>query len=118
MFTTPKRVEKPWGFEIWFAHTEKYVGKLIHVNAGQQLSLQYHEKKEETMYCLNGDACLVFEKDGELVEQAFLPGQSCHITPFTKHRVKAGATDCEILEASTSEVEDVVRLQDDYGRTA
>lgn len=117
MFTTPKRVEKPWGFEIWFAHTEKYVGKLIHVNAGQQLSLQFHEKKDETMYCLNGIAILVYEQDGKLVEEVFKPGMSFHISPGTKHRLKSGEQACEVLEASTPEVDDIVRLQDDYGRS-
>ena len=117
MFFEPKRVEKPWGFEVWFAHTDAYVGKLIHVNAGHQLSLQYHVKKDETMYCLNGDARLVYEKDGELVEEKFVQGQSVHITPGTKHRLKAGESDCEVLEASTTEVDDVVRIQDSYGRT-
>lgn len=118
MFTTPKRVEKPWGFEIWFAHTEKYVGKLIHVNAEQQLSLQYHEKKDETMYCLNGTAILIYEQDGKLVEEVFKPGTSFRIPPGTKHRLKSGKQACEILEASTPEVDDVIRLQDDYGRTS
>lgn len=117
MFFEPKRVEKPWGFEVWFAHTDAYVGKLIHVNAGAQLSLQYHEKKDETMYCLSGDGRLVYEKENVLVEEVFLVGQSIRIVPGMKHRLKAGNSDCEILEASTAEVEDVIRLQDDYGRT-
>ncbi|MFA5186257.1 MAG: cupin [Patescibacteria group bacterium] len=117
MFFEPKRIEKPWGFEVWFAQTDVYVGKLIHVNAHAQLSLQYHEKKDETMYCLNGDAILVFEKDDVLVEEVFRQGRSFRIVPGTKHRLKAGDHDCEILEVSTSEVEDVIRLKDDYGRT-
>lgn len=116
MFFAPKRVDKPWGFELWFAQTEAYVGKLIHVNAGAQLSLQYHEKKDETMYCLNGTAILVHEKDGQLIEEAFPSGHSFRIIPGTRHRLKAGAADCEILEASTPEVDDVIRVQDDYGR--
>lgn len=116
MFYTPKRVEKPWGYEIWFAHTEQYVGKLIHVEAGQLLSLQYHEHKDETMYCLEGDAILIYEKEGELVEEVFNVGQSFHIKPFTKHRLKAGEKACTVLEASTSQVDDVVRLTDSYGR--
>ncbi len=116
MFFTPKRVEKPWGFEIWFAETDAYVGKIIHVNAGAELSLQYHERKDETMHCLHGDARLVFEKDGVLVEEIFYPGQSFRVLPGMKHRLKAGKEDCKILEASTAEVDDVIRLQDAYGR--
>ncbi|MSR84957.1 cupin domain-containing protein [Candidatus Uhrbacteria bacterium] len=116
MFSEPKRVEKPWGYEIWFAHTEAYVGKVIHVDKGAQLSLQYHEKKDETMYCLSGEAILVYEKNGVLVEEPFLPGTSFHVLPGMKHRLKAGHVDCDVLEASTSQVDDVVRLQDDYGR--
>lgn len=116
MLFSPKRVDKPWGYEVWFAQTDKYVGKIIHVNAGQQLSLQFHELKDETMHCLNGDARLTHEKDGELVEDAFSPGMSFRIVPGTKHRLKAGDTDCDILEASTPEMDDVVRVQDDYGR--
>ncbi len=116
MFFKPKRVEKPWGFEVWFAETDAYVGKIIHVNAGAELSLQYHEKKDETMYCLRGDAFLVFEKDGVFVEEIFHPGQSFRVLPGMKHRLMAGKEDCEILEASTAEVNDVIRLQDAYGR--
>ncbi len=116
MFFLPRRVAKPWGYEIWFAHTEKYVGKIIHVNAGQQLSLQYHVHKDETLFCLNGRAILVYEKDGILVEEIFEIGKSFHVLPGTKHRLKAGSESCDMLEASTSEVDDVIRLQDDYGR--
>ncbi len=116
MMIEPKRVEKPWGYEIWFAQTDRYVGKLIHVHAGAQLSLQYHEKKEETMYCLRGDARLVIEREGRLEEIPFPVGQSFHILPGTKHRLKAGEESCDVLEASTAEMDDVVRLQDDFGR--
>lgn len=117
MFFQPKRVEKPWGYEIWFAQTDAYVGKIIHVNKHSQLSLQYHMKKDETLYCLNGEAIIVFEKDGVLVEEPLKLGQSFRVLPGTKHRLKAIDHDCDILEASTAEVEDVVRVQDDYGRT-
>jgi mannose-6-phosphate isomerase len=116
MFFQPKRIEKPWGHEIWFAHADTYVGKIIHVRAGQQLSLQYHERKDETLHCLQGDAVLVFAKDGQLTESPLLPGQSFRVLPGTTHRLRAGSTDCDILEASTAEVDDVVRVQDDYGR--
>jgi len=112
----PKRVDKPWGYEAWWAHNEHYVGKLIHVDAGKRLSWQYHNVKDETMYCLSGDAILVVEEEGKIAELTLNPGESFRITPGTKHRLKAGVGGCDVLEASTPQVEDVVRLDDDYGR--
>ena len=116
MFFTPTRVEKPWGYEIWFAHTEQYVGKIIHINEGAKLSLQYHEEKDETVYCYQGEAIFVYEEEGMLKEAILAPGQSFHVVPTQKHRLIGGKGGCDILEASTSQVHDVVRLQDDYGR--
>lgn len=111
-----KRVEKPWGYELWWAYTEKYVGKILHVNKGQSLSYQYHEVKDETIYLHNGEMLLEIEEvGGEREERTVTPGCAIHITPFTKHRMTA-ITDCDILEASTPEVEDVIRLEDRYGR--
>lgn len=110
-----KRFEKPWGHEIWWAHTETYVGKILHVKAGHKLSLQYHEKKDETIYLQRGDMILLVEEDGELRERRMEPGQSYRIRPGTKHRMIA-ETDCDILEVSTPEVDDVIRVEDDYGR--
>lgn len=117
MFFEPKRVEKPWGYEIWFAHTEQYVGKVIHINEGFKLSLQYHQEKDETLHCFQGNAVLVYEKEGVLVEEVMKQGRSFHVSPGTKHRLKGGEGGCDILEASTSQIEDVVRLEDDYGRS-
>ncbi|MFZ2804734.1 MAG: cupin domain-containing protein [Patescibacteria group bacterium] len=114
----PKRVDKPWGYESWWAHNDKYVGKLIHVDANKRLSWQYHTKKDETMFCLSGNAVLVHEQDGKVIEETLKPGESFRISPGTKHRLKAGAGGCDVLEASTPEVDDVVRLEDDYGREA
>ncbi len=116
-FTSPKRVEKPWGHELWWAQTERYVGKLLHVKAGHKLSLQYHEKKDETIHLWSGELLLVLDEgDGKgLVEHRLRQGHSYHVRPFTKHRMVA-VTDCDILEVSTPEVEDVVRLEDAYGR--
>jgi mannose-6-phosphate isomerase-like protein (cupin superfamily) len=115
-FDRPKRVEKPWGHELWWAHTERYVGKLLHVKAGHQLSLQYHVKKDEMIHLWSGELKLVLDEDGQgLREHVMRPGESYHIRPGTKHRMFA-VTDCDILEASTPEVEDVVRLEDSYGR--
>jgi mannose-6-phosphate isomerase-like protein (cupin superfamily) len=111
-----RRVEKPWGYELIFAHTERYVGKILHVNAGQALSLQYHEIKDETLYLSQGEVELVVEEDGALVSTTLRGGDSYHITPGTKHRMVAGVDGCDIIEVSTPELDDVVRLEDRYGR--
>jgi mannose-6-phosphate isomerase len=123
LFEQPKRVEKPWGHELWWAHSEKYVGKLLHVKAGFQLSLQYHVKKDETIHLWSGEMVLVLQEGGKLVDHPMRPGdsyrvkpgESYHVRPGTVHRMRA-VTDCDVLEVSTPEVEDVVRVQDDYGR--
>ncbi len=109
------RVEKPWGFELHWAKTERYVGKLIHVYAGHALSLQYHNLKEETIYLHSGR--LLFEIDlGEgLTGREMAPGERVHITPRTIHRMTA-IEDSIIFEVSTPELDDVVRLEDRYGR--
>ena len=114
-FEKPKRVEKPWGHELWWAQTDRYVGKLLHVKAGQQLSLQYHVKKDETIHLWSGEMVLVLQEGGKLVDHAMKPGDSYRVRPGTVHRMRA-ITDVDVLEVSTPEVEDVVRVQDDYGR--
>ncbi|HUK66502.1 MAG TPA: cupin [Anaeromyxobacteraceae bacterium] len=114
-FDSPTRVEKPWGHELWWAQTERYVGKLIHVKAGHRLSLQYHLKKDETVHLWRGELILVLDEGQGLEEHRLLEGESYRVKPGTKHRMIA-VTDCDILEASTPEVEDVVRLEDAYGR--
>ncbi len=112
----PRKIEKPWGFELLFARTPNYAGKLIFVKKGHRLSLQYHEKKDETMYFYQGKALLEIEgSDGQMVPTTLLPGQSIRIPPHTKHRLKA-LEDSTIFEVSTPELEDLVRLEDDYGR--
>jgi mannose-6-phosphate isomerase-like protein (cupin superfamily) len=111
-----RRVDKPWGYEIIFAHTDRYVGKILHVDAGQALSLQYHEIKDETLYLAQGEIELVVEEDGSLVSRTLRGGDSYHITPGTRHRMVAGESGCDIVEVSTPELEDVVRLEDRYGR--
>lgn len=110
------RVEKPWGYELHWAKTERYVGKLIHITAGHALSLQYHNRKDETIYL--GSGRLLFEiKEGEnLVTREMQPGDAVHVTPGTVHRMTA-ITDCDVYEVSTPELDDVVRLEDRYGRT-
>lgn len=112
----PRRVEKPWGHELIWAETELYVGKILHVNAGQALSLQYHEVKDETMHLLRGRMRLLIGESAEQLETIELAeGQSIRIQPPTVHRVEA-ITDVDILEASTPHLGDVVRLEDRYGR--
>lgn len=106
-----ERIEKPWGYEIWWAVTDKYVGKLIHVNQGHSLSLQYHVKKHESMFLMNGEAEISL--NGE--SRPFLPGEAIIIPPPTQHRLVA-VTDIDVIEVSTPELDDVVRLEDRYGR--
>ena len=118
MSETTKRVDKPWGYEIWWARTERYVGKILHVNKGESLSLQYHHVKDETIMIQSG--LLLFQtrpagEEGELRQVEMKPGDVFHITPGTLHRMTA-LEDCDILEVSTPELEDVVRLEDRYGR--
>ncbi|MBS2021822.1 MAG: cupin domain-containing protein [Deltaproteobacteria bacterium] len=110
-----KRVEKPWGHEIIWAHTERYVGKVLHIKAGHALSLQYHQKKDETVHVWSGQMKFQSGEGEELSERILNPGDSFHITPHLRHRMIA-VTDCDILEASTPELDDVVRLEDRYGR--
>ncbi len=112
----PERVDKPWGYELIWAKTERYVGKLIHVNAGQALSLQYHERKDETIHVLRGVLQFVVGPSADALETLTLAeGESYHVTPRLVHRMVA-VTDVDVLEASTPELMDVVRLEDRYGR--
>ena len=110
------RVEKPWGYEVHWARTDRYVGKIIHINKGHALSLQYHNVKDETVYLLSGRLLFEIDVDGKLTARELEPGEAVHVTPKTVHRMTA-IEDCEILEASTPELTDVVRLEDRYGRT-
>jgi mannose-6-phosphate isomerase-like protein (cupin superfamily) len=111
-----RRVDKPWGYELIFAHTDRYVGKVLHVDAGEALSLQYHNVKDETLYLAQGEVELMVEEDGHLVSTTLRGGDSYRITPGTRHRMVAGEDGCDIIEVSTPELEDVVRLEDRYGR--
>ena len=108
-------VPKPWGHETIWAHTDKYVGKILHVKAGHALSVQYHNRKDETIHLLSGELIYRVELGQSLEDVMLKRGESFRITPGTVHQMEA-VTDCEILEASTSELDDVVRLQDRYGR--
>jgi mannose-6-phosphate isomerase len=108
-------VPKPWGHETIWAHTDRYVGKILHINAGQALSVQYHNKKDETVHLLSGELIYRVKLGDQLEDMHLTTGQSFRITPGTVHQMEA-LTDCDVLEASTSELDDVVRLTDRYGR--
>ena len=112
------RVEKPWGHELIWAKAEQYAGKLLFVRAGQALSLQFHREKDESWYVQSGRAELQLGGVGEAVlnTEVVGPGACFHFPPGTVHRVKA-LEDTTIVEVSTPHLEDVVRLEDDYGRT-
>ncbi len=112
----PQKTEKPWGYELLFARTPKYVGKIIFVKKGHRLSLQYHEKKDESMYIYQGKVRIETSgAGGRMVSKIAEPGYSIRIPPRTKHRLEA-IEDTTLLEVSTPELEDVVRVEDDYGR--
>ena len=116
MRTEPRRVEKPWGWELVWAEGDRYVGKLLFVRAGQALSLQYHERKDESWYVQEGRAALELGAvGGELAAQEIRAGDTFHFPPGTVHRVRA-LEDTLIVEVSTPDLDDVVRLAVDYGR--
>ncbi|MGE0392920.1 MAG: cupin domain-containing protein [Vicinamibacterales bacterium] len=115
MSSPVRRVEKPWGYEIHWAHTDRYVGKILHINAGEALSLQYHLKKDETVYVQRGRLRYEIERDGVMTTLDLGPGDALHVSPGTIHRMTA-VEDTDVLEASTPELDDVVRLEDRYGR--
>jgi len=110
-----KKVEKPWGYELIWAHTERYVGKILHIRKGESLSYQYHRIKDETIYLLHGLMELEIGDEKRREKQQLEPGACVHIAPGTRHRMTA-LEDCDILEVSTPELDDVVRLEDRYGR--
>lgn len=125
---TPKIVEKPWGREIWYADQPAYAGKVLEVRQGRRLSLQYHERKTETLYLLSGKVLLTFRPlaAGEAPAAALVtpadqrvwsPGEALHVPVRTIHRFEALA-DSVLLEVSTPDLTDVVRLQDDFARPA
>jgi mannose-6-phosphate isomerase len=112
----PRRVDKPWGHELWYALTDRYAGKILHVDAGHRLSLQYHDRKDESNYLLSGRLLLVKGPSAEdLAETEIGPGHTWRNQPGEVHTIEA-IEDARILEVSTPELDDVVRLTDDYGR--
>jgi mannose-6-phosphate isomerase len=115
--TAPRRVDKPWGYEIIWAHTGRYSGKILHIDAGHALSYQFHHVKEETIYVLSGTLILHWSDDDSPPRVEELgEGSVVHIRAGMRHRFEARET-VELLEASTPELDDVVRLDDRYGRT-
>lgn len=115
--TKIKEVLKPWGKEIWFAVEPEYVGKILHIKKGHRYSLQYHEKKKETQFVLKGQVKFSLGKSQATLEQHILnPGDKLDVYPGMVHRAEA-LEDAEILEVSTNNLDDVVKLADDYGRS-
>ncbi|MBI2019379.1 cupin [Candidatus Daviesbacteria bacterium] len=112
-----KRVEKPWGYEIhWVPEGLPYMGKILHINAGKRLSLQIHDAKQESWFLMSGRGKVIWEnKNGELIETEFESGQGYTCNLGQKHRL-AGITDCDIIEVSTPEIGNTIRLEDDYSR--
>jgi mannose-6-phosphate isomerase len=110
-----RRVPKPWGYEIIWAHTDRYVGKILHIDAGHALSVQYHNRKDETIHLLRGEMIYRVQEDGELHDVRLRQGESFRNEPGTIHQMEA-VTDCDVLEVSTPDLDDVVRLRDRYGR--
>jgi mannose-6-phosphate isomerase len=110
------RVDKPWGHELRFAITDRYLGKVIHVNEGEALSLQYHEQKDETLLMTKGVMDLELAgEDGQMTTHRLSVGNCIRIVPGRTHRMKA-VEDCEFFEVSSPEINDVIRLEDRYGR--
>ena len=114
-----ERVEKPWGYEEIWARTDQYVGKMIRIRAGHRLSLQYHQEKEETIRVIEGQLHLHHQLDDctrALSVSSLHPGETYHIRPGVSHRLAATENDVLLVEVSTTQLDDVIRLEDDYGR--
>jgi mannose-6-phosphate isomerase-like protein (cupin superfamily) len=112
----PRVVPKPWGEERIFAEERRYAGKLLVIRHGEALSFQYHVRKEETIHVLEGTLGLFVERDGTRADLRLAPGEIFHVTPGTRHRMHAPDGDVLLVEVSTPELDDVVRLEDRYGR--
>lgn len=110
-----RTVPKPWGREVIFAETDRYAGKILHLSPGHSLSLQYHERKDETLFVLEGEVRLLVEVDGVMEDRTLKAGEAFRIRPRVKHRLRADRP-CVLVEVSSPELDDVVRLEDAYGR--
>jgi mannose-6-phosphate isomerase len=106
------KIDKPWGYELIWAHTDNYVGKRIHINAGKRLSKQYHAEKEESIYVISG--ILYVELEGE--RKRLIPGDHFDVPAGAVHRFWASEISVDLIEVSTSQLDDVVRIEDDFGR--
>lgn len=112
----PRRVDKPWGHEIIWAHADRYVGKLLVIETGKRLSFQFHEAKDEWIHLLSGRLLLTLESDAGVIEDRELgAGEGAHVAVGRKHRYTAIET-CTLIEVSTPELDDVIRIEDDFGR--
>ena len=111
-------IEKPWGHEKVWANNENYAAKFLHINAGSKLSLQYHVKKQETIYVLEGKLYLHYGSKDRQEVKVMSPGETFHIKPRMVHRFEARDVPIVLVEVSTPELDDIVRLEDDYGRAA
>ena len=113
-----RRVDKPWGYELIWAVTDRYVGKVLHIKAGHKLSLQYHRQKDETVMVWSGRMQFEHFLEGQPPQiKEMGPGDAFHVTPLLRHRMIA-VEDTDVFEVSTTELDDVVRLEDRYGRTS
>ena len=112
----PRRTEKPWGHELLWASTPHYLGKILHIDAGQSLSLQYHENKVETIFVIKGEVEVETRPDGKPAIARLEAGQGFHIPAGAVHRFSSRGG-CDLVEVSTAHPDDVVRLEDRYGRT-
>jgi mannose-6-phosphate isomerase len=110
-----RTVPKPWGHETIWAHSDTYVGKILHIKAGHALSLQYHNLKDETIHLLSGEMIYRVKIENQLLDVGLKAGESYRNLPGTVHQMEA-VTDCDVLEVSTPHLDDVVRLEDRYGR--
>ena len=114
--TNLKLVEKPWGHEEWWALNEKYCAKILYIKHGHRLSLQYHEVKQETMRVMSGVLTFTYGSGASQETLLMRKGDVIHVPPSTVHRMEARDGDVYVIEVSTPEVDDVVRVSDDYGR--
>ena len=114
----PVRTEKPWGYELLWALSDRYVGKILHINAGHLLSLQFHKVKHESIFVLRGRMIFRYRNaEGALVDRVMAAGEAQQVPTGTVHQFEA-LDDCDVLEASTPHLDDVVRIQDRYGRVS
>ena len=119
MMNRKREVQKPWGHEVIWAETKDYVGKLLYINEGHKLSLQYHEEKEETILVVSGELEITVSDHGRrgVSVLKLSEGETYHVTPGTIHRFSATlGTNVVLAEVSTNHLDDVVRLEDDYDR--